>query len=152
MHPTRKVFRRKRRLEDCDLIQELLVGEFIRHADRIRLDDRTRPNEPRFRQRRQGLARTLQVFRPGFYVRPKGNDGPAAFSDVHRLKYIKNDFRYGGGEGSRTPVRNRISQTSTRVACLSSRPKQADRHAQPRPSVRFGTLQRPSGEPCSVVR
>ena len=58
---------------------------------------------------------------------------------------------YSGGEGSRTPVRNGINRASTRVWRLWSRKEYADARAYPLPSVRFGTLQHPSGEPCSVA-
>ena len=60
-------------------------------------------------------------------------------------------FRHGGGEGSRTPVRNGVSQTSTRVGCLWSRMRYADNRAYPHPPSWFGTLQRARGSPCSVA-
>ena len=83
---------------------------------------------------------------------------PPVLLGVSRLDLLARSFGLnacpyfdGGGEGSRTPVRNSSDQTSTRVVRHSSRTGYADARAYPNPSVRFGSLQRASGASCSEI-
>ena len=71
---------------------------------------------------------------------------------AHHLRGVSDlVFIDGGGEGSRTPVRNGFARASTRVSGLWSRMEYADQRAYPHPSVRFDTLRRASGAPRSVA-
>ena len=75
MHPPGKVERIEFCLENRHLIEELECGEFRWHADRLRLDDGTRPHKSRFRQDRQGGDRPFQVVCPRLDVGSEGDDG-----------------------------------------------------------------------------
>ncbi len=64
---------------------------------------------------------------------------------------IETPYLSGGGEGSRTPVRNSSDQMSTRVECHSSREASADTRAKRSSTVRFGSLQRANGASCNEI-
>ena len=83
---------------------------YEKHPERLKLINHATGHRP-------PRTATSEGYRfPDTYLKPSDKtDEKWIMSQKSKLGCCDTD---GGGEGSRTPVRNRINQTSTRVVCL----------------------------------